>query len=72
MSTNTITISKKEYKRLQSEARAYRAITSRVLDSVVHDTPDAVVADFRATELYTDEFLEDLSEGLKKSSYGNA
>jgi hypothetical protein len=32
------------------------------------DTIDSILADFEATKLYEDEFLEDLREGLKKSS----
>jgi hypothetical protein len=32
------------------------------------DTLDSILADFEATKLYEDEFLEDLREGLKKSS----
>jgi hypothetical protein len=32
------------------------------------DTLDSILADFEATKLYEDEFLEDLREGLEKSS----
>lgn len=32
------------------------------------DKIDSILADFEATKLYEDEFLEDLREGLKKSS----
>jgi hypothetical protein len=32
------------------------------------DKLDSILADFKATNLYEDQFLEDLREGLKKSS----
>ena len=32
------------------------------------DKIDSILTDFAATDLYEDEFLEDLEEGLKKSS----
>jgi hypothetical protein len=32
------------------------------------DKIDSILADFEATNLYEDEFLEDLREGLKRSS----
>ncbi len=32
------------------------------------DKIDSILVDFEATKLYEDEFLEDLREGLKKSS----
>ncbi len=70
MSVNTITIPKKEYTALQRESRAYRRITSRVFETVVQDDIPSIVADFRKTETYTDEFLKDFEEGLGKSSYG--
>lgn len=32
------------------------------------DKLESIVADFAATDLYEEDFLEDLEEGLKKSS----
>ncbi len=70
MIANTVTIPKKEYTALKRESRAYRQITARVFEAVVSDDIPSVVADFRKTELYTDDFLNDLEDGLRKSSYG--
>lgn len=65
-----IAIPKIEYARLQRQAIAYRKLTERFFESVMRDPIDAVTADFRATGLYSDGFLRDLRDGLKKSSYG--
>lgn len=35
----------------------------------LRDPIDEVVADLKAIDLYTDEFLLDLEDGLRKSSY---
>lgn len=32
---------------------------------------DDVIADFRKTDLYSEEFLKDIEDGLKKSPYKN-
>jgi hypothetical protein len=72
MIANTITIPKKEYAALKRESRAYRQITARVFEAVVQDDIPSIVADFRKTELYTDDFLSDLEDGLQKSSYGKS
>jgi hypothetical protein len=72
MIANTITIPKKEYATLKRESRAYRQITARVFEAVIQDDIPNVVADFRKTELYTDDFLNDLEDGLRKSSYGKS
>ncbi len=72
MSTDTVTISKQEYKKLKQEASAYRRITTQVFESVVGDSADAVVADLHKTGLYSDAFLADLHAGLRKSSYHKA
>lgn len=72
MNSDTVTITKKEYRELKRDAREYRRITTRVFESVVKDDVTAVVADFRKTDLYTDGFLSDLEQGLRKSTYGKA
>ncbi len=66
---DSITLSKQEYLRLKKQARAYLAMTARMFELPLRDSVDEVVADFRATNLYTVEFLADLEDGLRKSSY---
>lgn len=66
---DAITLSKQEYLRLKQQAQAYRTLTARMFELPLRDPIDEVVADFRATHLYTDEFLADLEDGLRKSSY---
>lgn len=63
----TITLPKNEYLKLQREATAYRRLSARVFETIVDDVKN-VVEDFRKTNLYTDEFLIDLEDGLRKSS----
>jgi len=60
-----VTISKEKYKHLLSIERAYSKITRVVRESTVEE----VVADFEKTDLYSAEFVKDLNDGLKKSSY---
>ncbi len=64
-----ITISKTEYKKLKKESKAYRAVASRLFEILIKDPVKAVVDDFRASGLYSKEFIDDLEDGLKKSSY---
>jgi hypothetical protein len=66
---DTITLPKHDYLRLKKQAQAYLTIVARVFESPLWDPVDEVVADFKATDLYTDKFLEDLKDGLRKSSY---
>ena len=66
----TVTLTENEYSKLNREAMAYRKLATRVFESVVKDDISAVVDDFRKTELYTEEFLTDIEDGLRKSSYG--
>lgn len=62
----TITISEKEYRSLKLQAEAYQKISGQLFASVVHSPIEEVMSDFRKTELYTDEFLQDLEDGLRK------
>lgn len=62
-------ISKNEYTRLKKEARAFRTLAAGFFSLPLRDTVDEVVNDFRRTELYSDAFLSDLDDGLRKSSY---
>lgn len=65
----TVRISEKEYKRLSRQARAFRLFASHVFESVLRDPVEDVVEDFRKTGKYTTEFMADLEDGLRKSSY---
>jgi len=38
------------------------------LKPFIKDKIESILADFRATDLYEEDFLKDLEEGLKKSS----
>jgi hypothetical protein len=66
---STITISKKEYAKLKSQALAYRKMAKSLFSAVVKDPISEVVGDFQATGLYNKYFLKDLEVGLRKSSY---
>ncbi len=64
----TITISKTEYKRLLSRAKAYEKLAGSIFENAIKDPVSDIVSDFKKTNLYTTEFLKDLEDGLKKSS----
>ena len=68
-SNDSIILPKQEYLRLKQQARAYRTMTARMFELPLRDPINEVVADFKATDLYTDEFLADFEDGLRKSSY---
>jgi hypothetical protein len=63
-----VTISKEEYARLRRRARAYQKLSSRLFEAIVRDPVEEIVVDFRNTDLYSDGFLKDLEDGLRKSS----
>ena len=65
----TITISKNEYKKLLSQAKAYQKLAGEIFKKVINDPVSDLVDDFRKTGIYTEDFLIDLEKGLKKSSY---
>ena len=65
----SITLSKTEYSRLRDQARAYRSLVSRVFELQLRDPIGEVAADFRTTGLYSEDFLLDLENGLRKSTY---
>jgi len=65
----TVTISKEEYTNLLLKAKAYQRLASDFFKGVMDESLTDVVNDFRKTNLYTDDFLLDLEDGLKKSSY---
>ncbi len=65
----TVTIPKKEYDRLKSQALAYRKMAKSLFSAVLKDPIQEVVEDFKTTGLYNKAFLKDLESGLRKSSY---
>lgn len=66
-----VTIPKTEFDKLERQAKAYRTVASAFFESVLREESiDDVVADFRQTGLYEEEFLKDLEQGLMKSSFG--
>ncbi len=66
---DTVTISKKEYKKLVSQAKAYQKLAKGFFENVIKDPIDDVVLDFKKTGKYSSGFLEDLENGLRKSTY---
>lgn len=66
---STITLPKSEYLKLKRESTEFRRLSARIFETAIDDITN-VVEDFRKTNLYTDEFLVDLEDGLRKSSYG--
>lgn len=64
----TITIPKAEYKKLVRKAKAYEKLAESFYENSIKEPIDSIVSDFRKTNLYTNEFLTDLEDGLKKSS----
>lgn len=66
---DTITLPKHDYLRLKKQAQAYLNMAAKMFELPLRDPVDEVIADFKATDLYTDEFLTDLEDGLRKSTY---
>lgn len=66
---SVVTLPQREYSRLKQQAKAYRILIAKMFEMPLRDSVDEVVSDFRSTNLYTDEFLIDLEDGLRKSSY---
>ncbi len=69
MDKETITLPKYEFNQLKQQALAYRKFATKFFDFIIRDSAKDVVKDFRATNLYTEEFLQDLEIGLSDSSY---
>ena len=68
---NQVTIPKTEYTRLKREAGAYRRFTEQFFQTAIREPIEDVVEDFRKTDLYTKEFLSDLEDGLRRSSFAS-
>ena len=66
---NKVAIPKTEYRQLQRQADAYKKMVSNLHALILHDSIRELVDDFRKTELYTEGFIRDLENGLRKSSY---
>jgi hypothetical protein len=64
-----VTIPRTEYTLLKREAKAYRRFSEQFFQAIIREPIEDVVQDFRTTNLYTEEFLTDLEDGLRKSSY---
>lgn len=67
-----ITIPKEEYQKLQKQSAAYKKLAARLFEVMLKDPVREVVKDFHDTGLYTKEFLADLENGLRKSSYAKS
>jgi len=65
----SVTLSKKEFNKLVLKAKAYDMLARNFFKNKVNDPVDIVVNDFKKTNLYSEKFIKDLEEGLKKSSY---
>jgi hypothetical protein len=73
MSTNTITLPKTEYLRLQEMAQRFELIKS-VIEPDVFSQPatintKTILKEFKKAGLYNDKFLKSLARGLKESAY---
>jgi hypothetical protein len=66
----TITINKSEYLSLKKDATAYRKLATSFFERAIKDPVSETVAEFKKTKLYNQDFLNDLENGLRKSSYG--
>ena len=67
----TITIPKEEYIQLKRIADAYKQIAGNVFQNINQDSIDDIINDFKDTDLYSEEFIDDLKNGLENSSYLN-
>lgn len=62
-----VSVTKAEYKKLQKQSKAYQKLVGKFFKSVFTDSVPEVVSDFRATGQYSEDFLNDLENGLIKS-----
>lgn len=65
----TIAIAKTEYTQLRRQASAYKKMAQNLHGLLLRDSVEEVVVDFRKTGLYEENFLSDLEQGLRRSSY---
>ena len=52
--------------------QAYRDLAARVFALPLKDPVAEVVVDFKAVGLYSDDFITDLEDGLRQSSYSKS
>ena len=64
----TITISKSEYRKLVAKSKAYEKLAKTIFEDAINESVNDIVSDFKKTNLYSEEFLSDLKEGLNQSS----
>ena len=64
----TITIPKEEYELLKSQAQIYKIIASDFFKTIGNDNLKNLMSEFKETNLYSEDFLADLENGLSKSS----
>ncbi|MFH1192252.1 MAG: hypothetical protein V1655_02135 [bacterium] len=64
-----ITISKVRYAQLKKQADAYKKFVSQFYTLAIKDPINEVINDLKKTNLYSDEFINDIEDGLRKSSY---
>ncbi len=65
-----ISVPASEFHKLQKQAKAYQNLTGRLFEFIIQNDPiSEVLADFKKTNRYSPEFLKDLENGLRKSSY---
>lgn len=69
MNTSTVVLSKIEYKNLKLQSSAYQKIMAIFFELTAKNQLSQVVKNFQDTKLYSNEFIKDLEDGLKKSSY---
>ena len=61
----TVTIPKSEYLNLVSQAKAYQKIASNFASQVIEKPVSSIIANFRNTGRYNENFLKDLEDGLQ-------
>lgn len=67
-----VTIPKERFERLLLIEEAYTKLSKIVLDSYTENLIAPIIKDFEDTGLYSKEFINDLREGLSKSTYSNS
>ena len=70
---NTVTLKKSEYEVLKKKAEAYETII-RVVEQDIFSPPTirsrkAILNEFKKTGYYSKEFLEDIGQAIKRSSF---
>ena len=73
MNSTSISLTKSEYTDLKSRADAYDRIISLARKEISVTPPERstkkVIAEFKKTDTYSQEFLKSLEHGLRRSSF---